>query len=159
MSVSSPREGNIAPAAHDMQVDRVGGGDDDDARQQAFNLEDDVNQRGGQAGAGAGGESRQDGDLGANTGYDEHGADRAPDGKSAINSQIDETQDAESEEDADASERVAQALPNRADVDIADGHEEGDDHGQNYAARQKAARCAETSFASGIWRCGRGCHL
>ena len=152
------QEGNVAAAAHDMQIDRVGGGDDDDARQQAFNLEDDINQRGSQAGPGAGGEGRQDGDLGARAGYDEHGADRSANGKGAIDGQIDEAQDAEGEEDADAGERVAQALPDGADVHVAQGHEDGDDDGQDNATRKETARCAETRFAAVVWRCRRGCH-
>ena len=134
------QQGDIALATHDMQCHGVGGGDDDDAGQQAFDFEDNIDERGRQAGHSASRKGRDHRHLGPDAADNKNRADSATNGKGAIHGQIYESQDAEGNEYADAGERIAQSLPDRADIDIAERHEAGYDNGHDDATRQEPAQ-------------------
>ena len=128
---------DVALAFHHMQGHGVGGRDHDDAGQQAFNFEDDVDERGRQAGQRAGDEAHHNGELGAVPVHDEDGAGGAADGKSAVHRQVDKAKHAEGHEYGDARQRVTQPLADCADVDVAERHEKTHDDRQQDAAQNE----------------------
>ena len=88
-----------------------------------LNFEDDVDQGGRQASPRAGDEAHQNGEFGAVSIDDEDGAGGPAHRESAIDGEIDEAQNAKGDEDSDAGQGVAEPLPNRADIDVAERHE------------------------------------
>ena len=65
-----------------------------------------------------------------------------PMGKGAVHGQVDEAQYAEGQEYRDTRQRVTQALPDRADIDIANRHEESHDERQNDRPQNETASSA-----------------
>jgi len=133
-----PEQRDVALAFHHMQGHGVCGCDHDDAGQQAFNFEDDVDESGRQAGQRAGDEAHYNSELGAVPVHDEDGAGGAADGESAVHRQVDKAKHAEGHEYGDARKAVAQPLADCADVDISERHEKRDDDRQQEPAQNKS---------------------
>ena len=71
-----------------------------------------------------------------------NGAGSATDRKGAVHRQIDEAQYAECKEYRDTRKGVTQPLPDRADIDIANRHEESHDERQNDRPQNETASSA-----------------